>query len=161
MSDAAAAIFNGLSKVFPDMLPGKCFFHMMKSMRERPYSDEKSKNIFLKDLKSLSKSHSQNHFDASLALFLTKYRINQNVSIINALQHFEKFWLTPPNIGWHSGLLPGTVTTNNGVEVINRIFKKDLKGTFCILYFVQHQGRPYRFLFLRNPCLHLLYNFYH
>ena len=90
MSDAAAAIFNGLSKVFPDMLPGKCFIRMMKSMRERPYSDQKSKNIFLKDFKYFSKSHSQNHFDASSALFLTKYRINQNVSIMNDLQYFEK-----------------------------------------------------------------------
>jgi hypothetical protein len=133
MSDAAAAIFNGLSRVFPDMLPGKCFFHMIKSMRDRPYSDETSKNVFLKDLKSLSKSHSQNHFDASLVLFLAKYRINPNVSIINALKHFEKFWLTPQNIGWHSGLLPGTVTTNNGLEVTNRIFKKDLKGIFSFV----------------------------
>ena len=68
MSDAAAAIFNGLSKVFP----------------------EKSKNIFLKDFKYFSTSHSQNHLDASSALFLTKYRINQNVSIMNDLQYFEK-----------------------------------------------------------------------
>jgi hypothetical protein len=40
----------------------------------------------------------------------------------------KQFWLAERNEGWHSGLVPGTVTTNNGLEVTNRVFKKNFKG---------------------------------
>ena len=43
------------------------------------------------------------------------------------IDHFKKEWLSERNIGWHSGLVPGTVTSNNGLEVTNRIFKANLK----------------------------------
>ena len=82
MSDAAPAIFNGLSIVYPNMKNGRCFFHMMKCMKERHYSDENSKKSFLNDLRSLSKSHCQEHFDVSVNLFLDKYRNNEDKYII-------------------------------------------------------------------------------
>lgn len=133
MSDAAAAIHNGLSAVFKGILPGKCYFHMKQSMKLRRIDDEDLKNIFLKDLTSLSKSHSDKHFKSSLSLFISKYREHQNQSIRDATVHFEKYWLSQANIGWHSGVLPGTVTTNNGVECTNRVFKRGLQGVFsCI-----------------------------
>ena len=44
------------------------------------------------------------------------------------INHFKKEWLSERNIGWHSGLVPGSVTSNNGLEVTNRIFKANLKG---------------------------------
>lgn len=128
MSDAAPAIYNGFAAVYPDLLPGKCFFHLMKSMRDQKYKDEKSRNNFLCDLKSLSKSYSQSHFDASLALFLEKFKRKGYESYLPAIAHLEKVWLTKNNRGWHSGLYPGSVTTNNGLEVTNRIYKKAFKG---------------------------------
>ena len=128
MSDAAPAIFNGFSKVYPGILPGKCFFHMMKVFEDRKYNDPAVKSLFLGDLFSLSKSHNQTHFDASERLFLTKYENHPDDSIQRAVEHLIKIWLTSCNRGWHSGLLPGSVTSNNGLEVTNRIFKKDFKG---------------------------------
>ena len=112
-----------------------CYFHMMKSMKDRHYTDEKSKGIFLSDLRSLSKSYDLNHFDSSVLLFLEKYKNHDDLNIISAKLHFEKVWLTNRNRGWHSGLLPGTVTTNNGLEVTNRIFKSNLKGNLDIVSF--------------------------
>ena len=112
-----------------------CYFHMMKSMKDRHYTDEKSKGIFLSDLRSLSKSYDLNHFDSSVLLFLEKYKNHVDLNINSAKLHFEKVWLTNRNRGWHSGLLPGTVTTNNGLEVTNRIFKSNLKGNLDIVSF--------------------------
>ena len=128
MSDAAPAIFNGLSVVYPNMKNGRCFFHMMKCMKDRHYTDENTKKLFLNDLRSLSKSHSQEHFDVSVNLFLVKYLDHQDEHIISARDYLVKFWLLDRNRGWHSGLVPGTVTTNNGLEVTNRVFKKNFKG---------------------------------
>ena len=133
MSDAAQAIYNGISVSFPNIINGMCYFHMMKSMKERHYSDEKSKGIFLSDLRSLSKSYDLKHFDSSVLLFLEKYKSHNDLNIISATSHFEKVWLTNRNRGWHSGLVPGTVTTNNGLEVTNRIFKSNLKGNLDIV----------------------------
>ena len=101
---------------------------MMKCMKERHYSDENSKKSFLNDLRSLSKSHCQEHFDVSVNLFLDKYRNNEDKYIISARDYLEKFWLLDRNRGWHSGLIPGTVTTNNGLEVTNKILQKNFKG---------------------------------
>jgi hypothetical protein len=80
------------------------------------------------DLTSLSKSHSQEHFDCSVPLFIKTYVEHENKSIREAATFLEKFWLAERNQGWHSGLVPGTVTSNNGLEVTNRIFKKGFKG---------------------------------
>jgi hypothetical protein len=71
MSDAAPAIFNGLSEVYPMMKQGKCFFHMKRNIRDRHYNDATAEKIFLMDLTSLSKSHSQEHSDRlTIATFL-------------------------------------------------------------------------------------------
>jgi hypothetical protein len=132
MSDAAPAIFNGLSKTYPTMENGRCYFHMMKCMKERSYTNVDNKHQFLTDLDSLSKSTSVKHFDCSTALFLGKYRIHSDKSIVAATAYLEKVWLIDRNRGWHSGVVPGTVTTNNGLEVTNRIFKKDFKGIYVL-----------------------------
>ena len=130
MSDAAPAIYNGISVSYPDIINGMCFFHMMKSMKERSYTDNNIKNQFLDDLRKLSKSHDINHFEESVKLFLTKYKSHDSQSVTSATSHLEKVWLIERNRGWHSGLVPGTVTSNNGLEVTNRIFKSNLKGKF-------------------------------
>ena len=134
MSDAAPAIYNGISVSYPNIVNGRCYFHMMKSMKERPYSDIKIKNEFLNDLRALSKSHDVNHFDESVKLFLVKYRGHDCKCVTSATSHLEKVWLSDRNRGWHSGLAPGTVTSNNGLDVTNRVFKSNLKGTitYCL-----------------------------
>jgi hypothetical protein len=147
MSDAAPAIFNGLSEIYPTMKQGKYYFHVMKNLRDRQYTDSIEKNKFLSDLRSLSKSHNQVHFDCSVHLFLKKYVDHIDNSISDTTAFFQKFWLAERNKGWHSGLVPGTVTTNNGLEVTNRVFKKNFKGMSnfhcyflyqnCRLYFLQ------------------------
>lgn len=128
MSDAAAAIFNGISQAYKEILPGKCHFHLKQSMRLRAYDNEILKEEFLNDITSLSKSHSNKHFNNSLSLFMGKYEGHVNETIRNATAHFKKYWLSSANIGWHSGVLPGTVTSNNGVECTNRVFKRGLQG---------------------------------
>ena len=130
MSDAAPAIFNGFSKCYPDILPGKYFFHMLKKMKDRSYDDEDVKNKLLSDISILAKSSSQKLFDCSLDLFLKKYKLHSDVSIVRNVTYFEDYWLQGRNIGWHSGLMPGTVTSNNGLEVTNRIFKNNFHGTY-------------------------------
>ena len=128
MSDAAAAIFNGFSKVYPAILPGKCYFHMIKIFKDRHYDDQLLKKDFLNDLRSLSNSYSLLHFEISVKLFLEKYENHENESIKDAAKHLLNVWLTEQNKGWYSGLCPGTVTTNNGIESTNCKFKRDFKG---------------------------------
>lgn len=128
MSDAAAAIFNGFSKVYPAILPGKCYFHMIKIFKDRHYDDKLLKMDFLNDLRSLSNSYSLLHFEISEKLFLEKYENHQNETIKDAAKHLLTVWLTEHNKGWHSGLCPGTVTTNNGLESTNCKFKRNFKG---------------------------------
>ena len=69
----------------------------------------------------------------SLNFIIEKYNNHDDLNINSAKLHFEKVWLTNRNRGWHSGLLPGTVTTNNGLEVTIRIFKSNLNGNLCIV----------------------------
>ena len=107
-----------------------CFFHVIKSMREQKYKDLYERNKFLYNLKSPSKSYSQSHFDSSLVLFLSEFKGKGNESYASAIAHLEKNWLTKNNRGWHSGLQTGSVTTNNSLEVTNRVYKTALKGTF-------------------------------
>ena len=107
------------------------FYHVMKSMKEcTTYTNRKVRDILMNDVTALSKSHSQENFDASVTLFLEKYENleEKDPSHMKAIAHLKKVWLSKRNSGWHSGLVPGTVTTNNGLEVTNRIFKKDFKG---------------------------------
>ena len=128
MRDAAAAIHNGICRVFDGIKPGKCYFHMKTCMKKRYFDNPKLKDEFLKDLSSLSKSHSINYFESSLLLFKNKYANHRDSSVNSAMVHFEKYSLTEANVGWHSGLMPGTVTTNNGVESTNRLFKRGPNG---------------------------------
>lgn len=134
MCDSAAAIYNGICKVFDGIKPGKCYFHMKTSMKKRHFDNQKLKDEFLKDLSSLSKSHSINHFESSLLLFKNKYVNHSDSSVNSAMVHFEKYWLTEANVGWHSGVMLGTVTTNNGVESTNRVFKRGLNGMCTVLF---------------------------
>jgi transposase-like protein len=134
MSDAAPAIFNGFSEHYPEMKNGMCYFHVMKNLKERRYTSDKTKNEFLHDIRSLSKSHSQEHFDASVVLFLAKYESEKDVLLLSAVSHLKKVWLIESNRGWHSGVVPATVTTNNGLEVTNRIFKKNFKGEVLLQF---------------------------
>ena len=136
MSDAAPAIFNGLSHHYPEMKKGMCYFHVIKNMKDRHYTSDERKNQLLHDIRSLSKSHSQEHFDASVTLFLAKYKNEKDASLVSAVSHLNKVWLSESNRGWHSGVVPGTVTTNNGLEVTNRIFKKNFKGKFYYSLFI-------------------------
>ena len=110
------------------MKQDNCYFHVMKNLRDLQYTDCIEKNKLLSDLRSLSKSHNQDHFDCSVHLFVKKYLHHINKSISDTTEFFQKFWLAERNKGWHSGLVPGTVTTNNGLEVTNRVFKKNFKG---------------------------------
>jgi hypothetical protein len=128
MSDAAPAIFNGFSRCYPNLLPGKCYFHMLKSMKDRKYNNKKIHDQFIFDISVLAKSSSQKLFDCSLNLFREKYRNHEDASIMNNLCHFEKYWLTEINIGWHSGIMSGTVITNNGLESTNGVFKTNFHG---------------------------------
>jgi hypothetical protein len=114
-------IFNGLSEVYPTMKQGKCFFHMKRNIREGHYNDATAEIIFLMDLTSSSKSQSHVHFDCSVPLFIKTYVEHENKSFREAAIFLEKFWLAERNQGWLSGLVPGTVTSNNGLEVTNGI----------------------------------------
>jgi hypothetical protein len=127
MNDAAPAIFNGLSEIYPTMKQGKCFFHTKRNIRDRHYADTTAEKKILIDQTSLSKSHSQEYFDCPVLLFIKTYVEHENKSIRDATIFLEKIWLAERNQGWHSGLVPGTLTSNNGLEVINRTFKKTLK----------------------------------
>jgi hypothetical protein len=119
----------------------------MKNFRNRQYTESIEKNKFLSDLRSLSKYHNQEHFDCSVHLFLKKYVDHIDKSISDTTAFFQKFWLAERNKGWDSGLVPGTVTTNNGLEVTIRVFKKNFEGMSnfhcyflyqnCRLYFLQ------------------------
>ena len=93
----------------------------MKNLRDLQYTDCIEKNKLLSDLRSLSKSHNQDHFDCSVHLFLKKYVDHINKSISDTTALFQNFWLAERNNGWHSGVVPVTVTTNNGLEVTNRV----------------------------------------
>ena len=99
-------------------------------MKDRSYDNEneKEKDVFLSDISFLAKFSSQRLFDCSLALFLKKYKMHSDTSIVKNVAYFEDYWLLDRNIGWHSGLMPGIVTSNNGLEVTNRIFKNHFHG---------------------------------
>ena len=84
----------------------------------------------------LSKSHSQEHFDASVTLFLAKYKNEEDASLVSAVSHLKKFGAVKAIAAGIQGVEPGTLTTNNGLEVQTEYLKK-IKGKFyhCLFIF--------------------------
>jgi hypothetical protein len=109
------------------MKQDKCYFHVIKNLRDRQYTDSIEKNKLLSD-EIIIKIPQSGSFCCSVHLFLKKYVDHIKKSISDTTASFQKFWLAERNNGWHSGLVPGTVTTNNGLEVTNRVFKMNFKG---------------------------------
>ena len=72
---------------------------MLKKMKDSSYDNEDETNIFLSDISFLTKYSSQRLFDCSLALFLKKYKMHSDKSIVKNVAYFEDYWLLDRNIG--------------------------------------------------------------
>ena len=72
---------------------------MLKKMKDSSYNNEDETNIFLSDISFLAKYSSQRLFDCSLTLFLKKYKMHLDKSIVKNVAYFEDYWLLDRNIG--------------------------------------------------------------
>lgn len=122
--DGAHSIQNGFEAVFGDGAMGiMCWAHMRRKMVEnmpKYIRNKKQRFELLDDLDMLQLSKNNETFDRAATLFVEKWRI---VSA-DAMDYFTLEWLRK-NRFWYEGVKVNTPSTNNAIEVANRIIKDE------------------------------------
>lgn len=121
VSDAAGAIKNGFLAVFPDTDIFTCWFHVMKSNKDKgEFKSEVNRALALKDLTDLHKAPNEQFFDLGADLLKKKWEKKAPKFV----QQFE-FWLRPKNRNWYLGAAFMVPKTNNALEAFNGRIKRD------------------------------------
>lgn len=122
VSDAAPAIKNGFSDVFPNQDLIQCYFHVSMNIKKT----EKIKKVdnrtsILRDLSQLQLSPSQDMFTVGAGLFLAKWQKKEP----EFTAYFKKQWLSKKNANWFEGAKKFCPKTNNALESFNAKIKND------------------------------------
>jgi len=128
IADCAEAITNGFTRIFgEDITRVYCFFHVMKQVKEKlrlVRNDELTSQI-KDDIRAMQLATSSEEFLKAKSLWIRKYESIEEVS--EFLSYFSKEYLSRRS-SWYEGAAPGSPSTNNGLESINNLIKRD--GTF-------------------------------
>lgn len=122
--DGALSIQNGFAAVFgEDGASIMCWAHMRRKMVEnmpKYIHNKKERFELLADLDKLQLSKNKETFDKAAYLFVEKWK---TISA-DAMTYFELEWLRK-NRFWYEGVEINTPSTNNAVEVANRLIKDE------------------------------------
>lgn len=120
MRDAAMAIHNGFAKAFGDKFHSlMCYSHVKRAIDRRHVDHGVDKGAIKKDLDLLRLAFDDKTFEIGAELFLEKWRkISKEFA-----DYFEATWLRH-NSKWYNGAVYRMVTTNNGMENFNGLFKR-------------------------------------
>ncbi|CAF0964252.1 unnamed protein product [Adineta steineri] len=133
VADAADAIKNGFQNVFNNEYNHIMCWSHMKTKIDNYVCHIDNKDIakeIIHDIELLHLSNSTVVFKLATILFFKKWRNNKkpiNETIEDFLDYFDNEWIQSHS-GWYEGIQLYTPSTNNGLEVTNRVIKAD--GTF-------------------------------
>ena len=132
LADAASAITNGFSSVFPLKKRIICWAHVKRAFNSKLRSIE---NKSIKDKIRLDIHLFQNHvtdtdFKHVAQLMITSWRTEYlpNAQVEEFISYFMKMWLAPARSGWYDHFLDYNPCTNNALESTNRYVKDN--GTY-------------------------------
>lgn len=120
MADAAPAIRNGFSCVFPGAITVMCWAHAARCIYkrvEKDIPDQRSRIDIISDIKMLQLSPTKAIFEKLLKLFFVKWK---EMSIF--CNYFRDNWVEI-NGNWYEGVAKGVPSTNNGGESFNNLIK--------------------------------------
>lgn len=121
MSDAAVALKKAYSEHFPNSLQLMCWFHVKKSIKARPFKDQRNRDPYLNDITKLHLCPSVQSFDIAWKLFVTKWHSKEKT----VTNYVKKQWVQPYFKYWFAGAISLAPSTNNAVESTNRRIKDD------------------------------------
>lgn len=121
MCDADAAIHNGFKAVFGDKpVVMMCFTHVISNVqRKYKFNDEKNRNAFLNDIRSLHLCSDKSKFDQGFDLMKKKWISVES----DVVKRFEKSFVDK-NFNWFLGAGPRVPKTNNLLERFNGTMKQ-------------------------------------
>ena len=125
--DAAPAIKNGYTSAFGHE-PEKtisCWAHVVMNMDKQivRVRDKETRVAIREDIFLLQLCPDEDSFHHAAALFLTKWESSDKDGVASFLEYFQGSWLQR-NYTWFEGYAPGFPSTNNGLEALNMIIKR-------------------------------------
>ncbi|CAF1118993.1 unnamed protein product [Rotaria sordida] len=122
ITDGADAMRNAFQDVFGEKPMVMCWAHMRRKVVKKIESMvEKSKQEDLvNDIESLQLAQNERIFMKASTLFVKKWSKTE----LNFIEYFQNEWLTTHN-AWYEGVGHFTPSTNNALEAINNVIKKE------------------------------------
>uniref|UniRef100_A0A914WS92 MULE transposase domain-containing protein n=1 Tax=Plectus sambesii TaxID=2011161 RepID=A0A914WS92_9BILA len=124
MSDGDPSITRAVSKVFPTALRLTCFFHMKKQVKMQMTNKgvpKERRSKILKEISLLQLAHTVPVFLSAAKKLVKQWR---NEGMTRFSQYFRRIWIRGPLRFWFEGSMPGSVLTNNGLESLHSIIKR-------------------------------------
>jgi hypothetical protein len=125
MSDGATSITAAAGTVFPDAQRLTCYFHMQKQLKtqmpKKGVPKDRRRKV-LEEIRVLQLSQSRSIFMIAAKRLLKRWR---HEDLRSFARYFIRIWVNGPLCNWYEGALPGSVSTNNGLESLHGKMKTD------------------------------------
>ncbi|OXA42198.1 hypothetical protein Fcan01_23227 [Folsomia candida] len=124
IADSAEAITNGFESVFgSNFVRVYCWYHVSAKIKDRLKQIEcpETRRELKSDIDLLQLAEDKLDFDAAVHLFRQKW------SGVDAVKNFVGYFIgeyIDQRCGWYEGTAPGFPSTNNGLESINGLIKR-------------------------------------
>ena len=137
MTDGDRAFTAAVNKIFPDTTRLMCWYHVVKNLQDHLKTiksmDVKLGNQLFEDIKQVRKfALDEEMFNLLMGLLNRKYTEEippQNDEMRSAINGFfiykSKTWELSKEKNWYQAQNPQSFTTNNSVEALNSVFKRD------------------------------------
>lgn len=121
MSDACLALKKAFKVHFPDAIQTICWFHVKKAIKQRAFTKQENRVLFMEDINKLHLCPSAESFDVGEKLLIKKWQKKEKAVVT----YLKKQWLSPSNKCWFAGAISPGPSTNNAVEATNCRLKND------------------------------------
>uniref|UniRef100_A0A914XHZ3 MULE transposase domain-containing protein n=1 Tax=Plectus sambesii TaxID=2011161 RepID=A0A914XHZ3_9BILA len=125
MSDDDPSITHAISEVFPTALHLTCFFHMKKQVKVQMTNKgvpKEQRSKILKEISLLNLSPTVPMFLSAVKKLVKQWR-NKGIAT-QFSQFYHHTWIQGPLRFWFEGSKPGGVSTNNTLESLLNIIKR-------------------------------------
>uniref|UniRef100_A0A914W3D6 MULE transposase domain-containing protein n=1 Tax=Plectus sambesii TaxID=2011161 RepID=A0A914W3D6_9BILA len=119
MSDGDSSITGAIAEVFPGTMRFTCYFHMHKQvkvqMSKKGVPKERRRKV-LDEIAALQLSPKSLIYQAAAKKLLKRWK---EEGLKKFVRYFRRIWMVGPLHNWFKGALPGSASTNNGLESLH------------------------------------------